>query len=135
MTQPTRCVLDASALITFLLNREGAEAVAGCLGSSVMHAVTWTELLGALARRPDLGPADEIGARLKQSLTIDVGLPQDADQAGLLARLGPSAGLSLGDRYALAMASRLDLPVLTAHRHWAQLDLGGLRVRIHRVGA
>ena len=58
-----------------------------------------------------------------------------ADQAGLLARLGPSAGPSLGDRYALAMASRLNLPVLTAHRHWAQLDLGGLRVRIHRVGA
>jgi PIN domain nuclease of toxin-antitoxin system len=33
-------------------------------------------------------------------------------------------GFSLGDRACLALARRLQLPVLTADRDWARLDLG-----------
>jgi PIN domain nuclease of toxin-antitoxin system len=33
-------------------------------------------------------------------------------------------GLSLADRACLALAKRLDLPVVTADRDWAGLDLG-----------
>jgi PIN domain nuclease of toxin-antitoxin system len=33
-------------------------------------------------------------------------------------------GLSLADRACLALARRLDLPVLTSDREWARLDVG-----------
>jgi PIN domain nuclease of toxin-antitoxin system len=35
-----------------------------------------------------------------------------------------SAGLSVGDRACLGLAKELDLPVVTADRMWASLDLG-----------
>ena len=39
-------------------------------------------------------------------------------------RATKSAGLSLGDRACLELAARLAIPVLTADRVWAELDLG-----------
>ena len=53
--------------------------------------------------------------------------PFDAEQAlqaGLLRRITRSKGLSLGDRACLALGKRLGLPVYTADRVWAELDLG-----------
>lgn len=126
MTSPTRCVLDASSLLSYVLNKEGASSVAELLEHSAMHAVTWTEMLTQLSRRSDVHGPDLVAARLKQVIRIDVGQDRDAELAGRLSALGPKSGLSLGDRYALAMASRLDVPVVTAHRHWAALDLGVL---------
>ena len=40
-------------------------------------------------------------------------------------------GLSLGDRACLALARRLDVPVLTADRSWADLDIG-VEIRLIR---
>ena len=34
------------------------------------------------------------------------------------------AGLSLGDRYCLALAQRLGVPVLTADQQWANVSVG-----------
>jgi ribonuclease VapC len=47
-----------------------------------------------------------------------------AMRAGLMRRATRAQGLSLGDRACLALAERLALPVLTADRVWADLDLG-----------
>lgn len=41
-------------------------------------------------------------------------------------------GLSLGDRACLALGRRLGLPILTADRAWAELDLPGVEVRLIR---
>ncbi|MFZ1106612.1 MAG: PIN domain-containing protein [Hyphomicrobiaceae bacterium] len=47
-----------------------------------------------------------------------------ARQTGALRPATRSLGLSLGDRACLALAQRERLPVLTADRSWAKLDLG-----------
>lgn len=135
MTLPTRCVLDASSLLSYVLNKEGGGSVAELLENSAMHAVTWTEMLTQLSRRSDIHEPDLVAARLKKVIRIDVGQEQDAELASRLAGLGPQSGLSLGDRYALAMASRLSVPVVTAHQHWAALDLSALpsAPRIHPI--
>jgi PIN domain nuclease of toxin-antitoxin system len=43
----------------------------------------------------------------------------------------PRAGLSLGDRACLALASALGLPAITADRRWPSLALG-VEVRVLR---
>lgn len=126
MTTPNRCVFDASAMLSFILNREGADVVAACLDDSVMHATTWTEMLTQLSRVENVMHPDQVAAGLKKRLIIDVGQPEDAERAGALSNLGPRSGLSLGDRYTLAIAARLGLPIVTAHRHWTELDLSNL---------
>lgn len=137
MTPPTRCVLDASSLLSYILNKTGGESVSELLEQSAMHAVTWTEMLTQLSRRADVHDPDVVAARLKKVIRIDVGQDEDAVLAGKLAALGPQSGLSLGDRYALAMASRLGVPVVTAHGHWTALDFSGLPhvPRIHAIRA
>ncbi|WP_319993753.1 PIN domain-containing protein [Deinococcus aetherius] len=57
-------------------------------------------------------------------LTVDVGTVQDALNAARLRPLTKSAELSLGDRYCLALAQRLGVPVLTADRAWSSLSAG-----------
>jgi PIN domain nuclease of toxin-antitoxin system len=47
-----------------------------------------------------------------------------ARQTGALRPATRSLGLSLGDRACLALAQREQLPILTADRIWAKLDLG-----------
>lgn len=50
----------------------------------------------------------------------------DADciEIALLRPLTKARGLSLADRACLALARRLNVPVVTADREWADLNLG-----------
>jgi PIN domain nuclease of toxin-antitoxin system len=48
--------------------------------------------------------------------------PQAHEAAGLIVLTKP-AGLSLGDRACLALATTLDLPVVTADRAWSRVGL------------
>jgi PIN domain nuclease of toxin-antitoxin system len=49
---------------------------------------------------------------------------EDAFEIGRLRPRTRTFGLSLGDRACLALALRLDLPVITADRRWTKLDIG-----------
>jgi ribonuclease VapC len=121
------CVLDASALLAYLHDEEGADVVADAVAeSAAISAANWAETLSKVG---DIGTAPaEFAAELKeQGLLpglIEV-VPLTAEDSLVIAEIRLRTGdrsLSLGDRACLALALRLGLPVLTADREWAELD-------------
>lgn len=120
-------VLDASALLAYVYGEPGAETVEAALSEAVIHAVNFAEVLSRLAERGS-SPEDSLAvleaAGVLKLLTVDVGTVGDALNAARLRPLTKSAGLSLGDRYCLALAQRLGVTALTADRQWADLDVG-----------
>ncbi|MCX5950766.1 MAG: type II toxin-antitoxin system VapC family toxin [Cyanobacteria bacterium] len=123
-------VLDASALLAYLLQEPGAEVVDGLLGDARMASVNWAEVVQkSLSAGVDVeGMREEL-----QSLGMGVEpfLAVDGERAGQLWPLTRQQGLSLGDRACLSLALRLDLKVVTCDRAWAQLPLE-LEVQILR---
>jgi ribonuclease VapC len=117
-------VLDASAVLAFMLGEAGAGRVQQAIADgAVISAVNVTEVV---TRQIDRGaPADE--ARLNvEELEVEV-IPFDEDlayRAGLLRPATKPAGLSLGDRACLALAERLNLPALTTDRAWSRVQVG-----------
>jgi PIN domain nuclease of toxin-antitoxin system len=113
-------VLDASAVLAYLRDEEGAQRVADALGEgAVMSAANWAEVLSKVA---DLGEDPEtLEARLVAEGLIDSVLEIVALEPSDALRI--AAGLSLGDRACLALAARLVLPALTADRAWNGVSL------------
>jgi PIN domain nuclease of toxin-antitoxin system len=115
-------VLDASALLAYLLHEPGAEVVDGLLGDARMASVNWAEVVQkSLSAGVDVeGMREEL-----QSLGMGVEpfLAVDGERAGQLWPITQQQGLSLGDRACLSLALRLDLKVVTCDRAWAQLPL------------
>lgn len=130
-TSTARVVLDASALLSYLLDEVGANVVTlGLLssGGGIINTVNYAEVLTRLQAHGE-EPADA-HARLQAEGLIGTVLAlvpvSDAD-AVTIARLRPltrAQGLSLGDRACLATALRFSLPVLTADRNWAAINVG-----------
>jgi len=127
-------VLDASALLAYLHDEAGAEAVADAIArSAAISAANWAETLSKLAEHGvDSGRlAGELEEQGLLHGLLEV-VPLTAADAVAIAELRPRTrdlGWSLGDRACLALALRLDRPVLTADRSWARLDELGLDVR------
>ena len=121
-------VLDASALLAWLQNEPGAERVDAALhGGATIHTVNWAEVLTKLASKGAVPTevATELTERgmLGQLLSVDPGAAEDAVSVADLYAVTRSAGLSLGDRYCLALGQRLNQPVLTTDRAWETLTL------------
>jgi PIN domain nuclease of toxin-antitoxin system len=116
-------VLDASAVLTLLQNEPGAPIVQAAIqAGAALGAVNLAEVISKLAERgmalPDIDSAVD-------GLALDI-VPLDgalARRIGALRPLTRSAGLSLGDRACLALASS-GLPALTTDRQWAGLAPG-----------
>jgi len=116
-------LLDASAVLARLFREPGAERVAASLPGALVSAVNYAEVVGKLI---DFRTPVEAAAVVASDLGLVVAPfeASDAAEAGLLRAVTRPLGLSLGDRACLALARRLDLPVLTADRAWVELDLG-----------
>ncbi len=121
MTEP---VLDASAILAFLQEEPGHEAVATALetGSCPVCAVNFSEVAAKLVEG---GMSHgEVGDVLRD---LDLRVhPFDetlALECAWLREPTRAAGLSLGDRACLALAKRLSLPALTADRGWGSLSV------------
>jgi PIN domain nuclease of toxin-antitoxin system len=118
-------VLDASAVLALLRGEPGAERVADYLNGAAISSVILSEVVGRLA----LGGMAEAYIRdVLQPLCIAC-MPAEASlalMAGLLQPATQPAGLSLGDRFCLALARQLSVPAVTSDRAWANIaaDVG-----------
>ncbi len=125
-------VLDASALLASIKGEAGGGVVLAHVDEAVIGAVNFAEVVSRLA---DLGlPPQTIEAELV-GLPVPVIAPDrdTALAAGLLRTATRGAGLSLGDRFCIALALRLAAPVLTSDKAWQHVaEPLGLDVRLIR---
>lgn len=113
-------VLDASAVLALLRGEAGARKVEGALAGSRMSVVNMAEVASHYHK---LGMPDDEVDRMLRPLPIDM-VPADAAlarEAGRLRRHTVEGGLSLGDRFCLALAKREGLPAWTADRKWKDM--------------
>lgn len=118
-----RVVLDASAVLARTLQEPGAEQVDALIDGAWISAVNWAEVV---QRVIDGGMDQASAVATLEAMPCKVA---DFDRAaayaaGVLRRGARRRGLSLGDRACLALGKRLGLPVYTADRAWAELDVG-----------
>ena len=115
-------VLDASALLSMVLDERGHGRVDRILDRSRIHAVNLAEVVGRLVRSGM--PAERAVATL-QELHLEVEEEFGARQAGFCgALLGTrrDLGLSLGDCVCLTAAAWSGAVAVTADRRWKQLE-------------
>jgi PIN domain nuclease of toxin-antitoxin system len=126
-------VLDASAVLAFLLAEPGATQVedaidAGALLSSINLAEIMTRLV-----RDGIDPGEAAQILSELPVTIVACGRSTALAAGALLKETRALGLSLGDRACLALAREQARPVLTADQAWTRLPPGlGISVKLIR---
>jgi PIN domain nuclease of toxin-antitoxin system len=125
-------ILDASAVLAFLLNEPGKDVVLDALlAGADMTTVNFAEVATKYVLRGAKAQAETLLEQLPVTL-----LPVDADLAlrsALMAGVTKPAGLSMGDRICLAAAQRSGKPALTADLAWLKLaEPLGVRVQAIR---
>jgi PIN domain nuclease of toxin-antitoxin system len=116
-------VVDASALLAHIGGEPGADSIDDLADEALMSAVNLAEVFARLTER---GLSERQADTIVYRYRLEV-VPFDeelARQTGALRPVTKALGLSLGDRACLALARRERLPILTADRIWAKLDLG-----------
>ena len=109
-------VLDASALLAFVKDENGAEAVdAALLDDPRCGSANWSEVAQRVLATG--GDWDLVRALLlSYGLRVEPVTAVDAEWAAR--RWVHGEGLSLADRLCMALGERLDVPVLTADTAW-----------------
>jgi ribonuclease VapC len=120
-------VLDASTLLAYLQDEDGAAEVEEVLAQrATMGAANLAEALSTLAQhgadpRAVVIELEERGV-LGGLLAVEPLTVEDAVAIAQMREPTRDYGLGLGDRACLALAGRLDLPVMTADRVWVELE-------------
>lgn len=116
----TTIVIDASALLAMLRDEPGGDKVADVLIDSCMCVVNLAEVTSHFVHN-DM-PSHEVDAMLHPlPVTLVEADAELARVAGHLRAATSKAGLSLGDRFCLALAKRGGLSAWTADRQWASV--------------
>jgi PIN domain nuclease of toxin-antitoxin system len=118
----TDYVVDASAALAFLLGEAGQEVVGPLLSGGLMSAVNLAEVAQRCWRLgqdpiPFVDRLADEGLRVVDADMLAARLAAD------LERLTKPYGLSLADRFCLALALDRSMPVLTADRPFQSLGL------------
>ena len=121
---------DSSAILACLRQEPGGDIVESVFASGIVSSVNLAEVVSRLI---DLGlvPEEAMGRALAGGYGVAPFDETLALRAGALRVVTRHLGLSLGDRACLALAGREGLPVLTADRAWAALDIG-VQIRLIR---
>lgn len=121
-------VLDASALIAMLKGEKGAAKVAAAIAGARVSSINYAEVVSHFTHAGM--PVLEVDAML-QPLPMDVVAADRAlaTLAGRLQSVTADAGLSLGDRFCLALAQREGLPAWTSDQSWKTIaEATGVKV-------
>ena len=117
-----KVVLDSSALLAFINQENGSELVEGYLPNAVMSSINISEVVAVLSQ---IDMPEDVIINIINDLGIEV-INFDQEQAiqtGFLRKRTKAAGLSLGDRACINLASIKNLTVVTADKIWDTLDL------------
>ena len=126
------CVLDASAVLYLLFSEKGADKVEARLGDASISVVNYSEVLSKLVDR-GLDPEEAIRDLSDLDITVLPVGQEVAEEAARLGGLSKEAGLSLGDRFCLALARSLDVPAVTTDRAWKDIArAAGVKVELVR---
>jgi len=117
-------VLDASAILAFLLQEPGHDKITtAMLTRAVASSVNIAEVQTRLVREGGL--PDEAWADARTTIQRVVPFDEnDARVTGSLVAQTKHLGLSLGDRACLSLGIALKAPIYTADRSWKKLNLG-----------
>lgn len=128
----SECVLDASALLALLKEEPGSARVVEVLAEARISAVNLAEVVSHFIHAGM--PPHEVDAMLRPlPVTVVVADAGLATVAGRLRAQTSVAGLSLGDRFCLALALRDGLPAMTADKQWRVIaDTVGVQVVVIR---
>jgi PIN domain nuclease of toxin-antitoxin system len=127
----SKVILDASALLALIQNENGADIVRPLLNGAVMSSINVAEVMTAL-QRVDISPKESCTSISEIIKTI---VPFDLEQAQYVAELQPYVqhkGLSLGDRACISLGQKLQAPVYTADKIWADLRLETVTITLIR---
>ena len=116
-----KAVLDASALRALFFEEAGSGAVYTLLGDVCLSAVTLTEVMTMLAKEGGSSPVFLAQFQQLELPIVDFTEAQSLIAGKLLAEQGRA--LSFCDAAALSLAIQLELPIYTACKAWATLNL------------
>ena len=109
-------VFDASAVLAILRQEPGGDAAAGQLEGALLSSVNLSEVIARLL--PEYSERSAIAAVAALGLVTVAAGEMDAVRAAAMREATKAAGLSLGDRFCLALAHRFGCPAITADRDW-----------------
>lgn len=126
-------VIDSSALLALLLRESGSEVIRDIFAAEIAVLISAVNVGEVVARLFDRGESEAEVAEQVSAWGAQT-VPFTHELAVAAGRLRPDTRqfrLSNGDRACLALGAAHNLPVLTADRAWAQLDVG-VEVRLIR---
>ncbi len=115
-----RFALDGSALLAMMDHTPGGSVVGAKLHHSAISTLNLAAVLD-ISRAQGMEVGDMIQNLQSLGLSIEPFLPEDAFFVSQIAEASHRQGLSIIDRACLALAHRLDIPVLTTHLAWNDL--------------
>lgn len=117
-------VVDSSAVVAFAMDEPGADMVSEVMANAAIPAPNWVEVLDVVQHRA----GSEASTLKALGLSVEPVAEDDAELAAWLILQNPD--LSVGDRFCLAVAERIQRPVYTADPAWADATTNALVVLI-----